>query len=267
MKTEDYKGKRAIVTGGADGIGREIALALAREGCRLLVADLNGQAVQQFCEELAKQGTEAHAVTADVSVEQAVDEIFDAARVIMGGFDILINNAGISHPAVSILDLDLEYLDRVFKVDYKGVYLCSRRAGRDLIGAGKGGVIINISSIAGITPLPLTVYGPMKAAVNMLTRILARDWAAHQIRVNAVAPGYVLTPLIKGMIDRGERDPGRLIKQTPMKTLLEPEEVAQAVLFLASGQAAHITGAVLPVDAGWLADGGWAAYPGQGGLS
>jgi NAD(P)-dependent dehydrogenase (short-subunit alcohol dehydrogenase family) len=177
----------------------------------------------------------------------------------MNGLDILVNNAGVTHPAQSILDLDLDLLDRVFAVDFKGVYLCSRTGGRAML--AKGGVILNISSIAGLTPLPLPVYGPMKSAVNMLTRILAREWAECGIRVNAIAPGYVLTPLIQGLIDKGLRNPGRIIERTPMKTMLSPEDIAAAALFLASDAARHITGAVLPVDAGWTADGGWSAYP------
>jgi NAD(P)-dependent dehydrogenase (short-subunit alcohol dehydrogenase family) len=112
-----------------------------------------------------------------------------------------------------------------------------------------------------MTPMPLLVYGPMKAAVNMLTRILAREWAGHRIRVNAVAPGYVLTPLIQKMIETGQRDPSLIIRRTPMKTMLDPRDIARAVLFLCSPAARFITGAVLPVDAGWLTDGGWTAYP------
>ena len=178
----------------------------------------------------------------------------------MKGLDILVNNAGVSHPAQSILDLDLDLLDRVFAVDFKGVYLCSRAGGKAMLAKG-GGVILNISSIAGLTPLPLPVYGPMKSAVNMLTRILAREWAEWGIRVNAIAPGYVLTPLIQGLIDKGLRNPGLIIERTPMKTMLSPQDIAAAALFLSSDAARHITGAVLPADAGWITDGGWSAYP------
>ena len=108
--------------------------------------------------------------------------------------DILINNAGITHPSVSILDLDLAYLDNVFNTDFMGVYLCSRRAGKEMV-PQKSGCIINISSNTGVVPLPVVVYEPMKSAVNMLTRTLAREWARHGVRVNAIAPGYVVTPL------------------------------------------------------------------------
>jgi NAD(P)-dependent dehydrogenase (short-subunit alcohol dehydrogenase family) len=100
----------------------------------------------------------------------------------------------------------------------------------------------------------------MKSAVNMLTRILAREWAQNNIRVNAIAPGYVLTPLIKDMIESGQRNPDLIINRTPMKKMLDPADIAEAALYLASESARHITGIILPVDGGWLSDGGWSAY-------
>ncbi|MGC9324942.1 MAG: SDR family NAD(P)-dependent oxidoreductase, partial [Desulfomonilia bacterium] len=176
-----------------------------------------------------------------------------------GRVDILVNNAGTTHPTQSIFDLDLEYVDRIFDVDYKGLYLCCRRAGKEMVAQGSG-CVINISSIAALTPLPLVMYGPMKSAVNMLTRILAREWADRNVRVNAIAPGYVLTPLIQGMIDSGQRDPKTLLDRIPMHSMMDPEDIAQASVFLASDDARFITGVILPIDGGWLTDGGWSAY-------
>jgi len=253
------EGKAAIVTGAGAGIGRAIAIAFAEEGAAILAVDVNIEAVQETADMIETAGGRARSIQADVSEPDQVEAMVDMALSEMNGLDILVNNAGVSHPAQSILDLDLDLLDRVFAVDFKGVYLCSRAGGKAML--TKGGVILNISSIAGLTPLPLPVYGPMKSAVNMLTRILARDWAECGIRVNAIAPGYVLTPLIQGLIDKGLRNPGLIIERTPMKTMLSPEDIAAAALFLASDAARHITGAVLPVDAGWTADGGWSAYP------
>jgi len=253
------KGKAAVVTGAGAGIGRAIAIAFAGEGASILAADVNIEAVRETANMIETAGGRARSIQADVSAPDQVEAMVNMALSEMNGLDILVNNAGVSHPAQSILDLDLDLLDRVFAVDFKGVYLCSRAGGKAML--AKGGVILNISSIAGLTPLPLPVYGPMKSAVNMLTRILARDWAECGIRVNAIAPGYVLTPLIQGLIDKGLRNPGLIIERTPMKTMLSPEDVAAAALFLASDASRHITGAVLPVDAGWTADGGWSAYP------
>jgi NAD(P)-dependent dehydrogenase (short-subunit alcohol dehydrogenase family) len=253
------KGKAAVVTGAGAGIGRAIAIEFAGEGASILAADVNIEAARETAGMIATAGGRASSIQADVSAPDQVEAMVNMALSEIKGLDILVNNAGVTHPAQSILDLDLEHLDRVFAVDFKGVYLCSRAGGRAML--AKGGVILNISSIAGLTPLPLPVYGPMKSAVNMLTRILAREWAECGIRVNAIAPGYVLTPLIQGLIDKGLRNPGLIIERTPMKTMLSPEDVAAAALFLASDAARHITGAVLPVDAGWISDGGWSAYP------
>jgi NAD(P)-dependent dehydrogenase (short-subunit alcohol dehydrogenase family) len=254
------QGKAAVVTGAGAGIGRAIAIEFAGEGAAILAADVDIESARETAGMIEAGGGRALSIHADVSEPGQVDAMMELALSNLNGIDLLINNAGVTHPAQSILDLDLRHLERVFAVDFKGVYLCSRAAGR-IMRAKKSGVILNISSIAGLTPLPLPVYGPMKSAVNMLTRILAREWAEYGIRVNAVAPGYVLTPLIQGLIDKGLRNPGLIIDRTPMKTMLSPEDIAAAALFLVSDAARHITGAVLPADAGWISDGGWSAYP------
>jgi len=253
------KGKVAIVTGGASGIGKTISVAFAEAGATVVIPDLDAEGAEDTSREIKRLGQESFSIESDVANPDHVDLIFNKTLDEYGKIDILVNNAGTTHPAVSILDLDLEYVDKIFSVDFKGVYLCSRRAGREMIRQNNG-CIMNISSIAGLTPLPLIMYGPMKSAVNMLTKILAREWAQYKIRVNAIAPGYVMTPLIKDMIEKGQRDPNLILDQTPMKNMLDPMDIAKAVLFLVSSEARYITGAVLPVDGGWLSDGGWAAY-------
>ena len=256
---KDLKGKVAIVTGGASGIGKTISVAFAEAGATVVIPDLNADGAEDTSREIKRLGQKSFSIESDVANPEHVDLIFDNTLDEYGKIDILVNNAGTTHPAVSILDLDLEYVDKIFSVDFKGVYLCSRRAGREMIRQNNG-CIINISSIAGLTPLPLSMYGPMKSAVNMLTRILAREWAQYQVRVNAIAPGYVLTPLIEGMIETGQRDPSLIIDRTPMKKMIDPIDIAKVALFLVSPGARYITGAVLPVDGGWLTDGGWTAY-------
>jgi len=253
------KGKVAIVTGGASGIGKTISVAFAEAGATVVIPDLDAEGAEDTSREIKRLGQESFSIESDVANPDHVDLIFNKTLDEYGKIDILVNNAGTTHPAVSILDLDLEYVDKIFSVDFKGVYLCSRRAGREMIRQNNG-CIMNISSIAGLTPLPLIMYGPMKSAVNMLTKILAREWAQYKIRVNAIAPGYVMTPLIKNMIEKGQRDPQLILDRTPMKNMLDPMDIAKAVLFLVSSEARYITGAVLPVDGGWLSDGGWAAY-------
>ena len=251
--------KRALVTGAGAGIGRAVAGALARGGARVMAADIDPRSARETAGWINDRGGRARWVEVDVSSRVQVEAAFDRVLEAWSGVDLLVNNAGVTHPAGSILDLDPEHLERVMAVDFKGVYWSSRRAGQEMI-ASHGGSIVNVSSIAGQAPLPLPVYGPMKSAVNMLTRILAREWASQGVRVNAVAPGYVLTPLIKEAIAKGERNPDKIIGRTPMKTMLDPDDVAQAVLFLASPTARHITGTILTVDGGWTSDGGWEAY-------
>lgn len=256
----DLSGRVAVITGSGSGIGRAVALTFAEAGASIVVTDIDESSANKTAEEIKAMNRPSLAIVADVGSAADVDHLFEKVLKTFNRVDILVNNAGITHPSVSILDLDLAYLDRVFSTDFKGVYLCSRRAGKEMV-LQKRGCIVNISSITGIVPLPLVVYGPMKSAVNMLTRILAREWARHGVRVNCVAPGYVLTPLAKRIIDKGERDPSMLLKRIPMHTFIQPEDIAQAVLYLASDEARYVTGEVMTVDAGWTADGGWSGYP------
>ncbi|MBT4264215.1 MAG: SDR family oxidoreductase [Deltaproteobacteria bacterium] len=251
--------KVAIVTGSGRGIGKAIALKLAAVGNDIVVCDIDGKTVHNTADEIRAMNQQSLEVVADVGSATEVDRLFAETLKSFGRVDILINNAGITHPAVSILDLDLEYLDSVMTTNYKGVYLCSRRAGKEMV-KQKAGCIVNISSITGLVPLPLVVYGPMKSAVNMLTKILAREWAHMGVRVNAIAPGYVMTPLAKSIIDKGERDITALTDRIPMHSFMEPEDIAEAVLFFVSDAARYVTGDIMAVDAGWTADGGWSGY-------
>jgi NAD(P)-dependent dehydrogenase (short-subunit alcohol dehydrogenase family) len=253
------KDEVAIVTGAGAGIGKAIARALAIAGVRVVIPDINADSAKQTSDEILKIGSKSLGLEIDITKKEQVDHLFDVTIKEFGKIDILINNAGTTHPVQSILELDLDYIDKIFELDYKGLYLCCRRAGKEMV-EQQHGCVINISSIAGLTPLPLVMYGPMKSAVNMLTQVLARQWAQYNIRVNAIAPGYVLTPLIKNMIESGQRDPSALLERIPMNTMIDPEDIANAAVFLASSRARYITGVVLPVDAGWLSDGGWSAY-------
>ena len=257
----EFTGKVAIVTGGGSGIGETIAQVFAQEGADIVVGDVNLASAEKVIEEIARTGKKGMAVKMDVSLKVDVDRLADETLRAFGKIDILINNAGITQLPLSILDLDLETWQRVTDIDYKGTYLCSRRIGREMV-RQKSGSIINISSIVGLASAPLVAYSPAKSAVIMLTKILATEWGRFNVRVNAIAPGYTLTPLLKGMIERGERNPEMILKRTPMGRMVEPEDIANAALFLASDKARCITGVTLPVDAGFLADGAWTAYGG-----
>ena len=257
----DFREKVAVITGGGMGIGEAVARAFAREGAHIVIGDVKMELARKVAEEIKGTGRKGLALQADVSVKEDVDRMVDETLKRFGQIDILVNNAGISQLPLSILEFDLETWQRVTDIDYKGTYLCSRRVGREMV-RRKSGSVINISSVVGLASAPLMAYGPAKSAVIMLTKILACEWGRFNVRVNAIAPGYTLTPLLKGMIERGERNPEMILKRTPMGKLVEPEDIANAALFLASEKARTITGVTLPVDAGFLADGAWSAYGG-----
>ena len=254
-------GKVAVVTGGGMGIGESIAKAFAQEGADIVIGDINLESAQKVIKDIEKMGREGLAVRMDVSVKEDVDRLAEEALGKFGKIDLLINNAGISQLPLSILTLDIETWDKVNSIDYRGTYLCSRRIGQEMV-KQKSGVVINIASIIGLASAPLVAYGPAKSGVIMLTRILACEWGRHNVRVNAIAPGYTLTPLLKGMFERGERDPKDILQRTPMGKMVEPEDIANAALFLCSEKARFITGVTIPVDAGVVADGVWSAYGG-----
>ncbi len=257
----DFLEKVAVITGGGMGIGEAVARVFAREGAHIVIGDVKMELARKVVEEIKGTGRKGLALQADVSVKEEVDRMMEETLKVFGKIDILVNNAGISQLPLSILDLDIETWQKVTDIDYKGTYLCSRRAGREMV-RQRSGVVINISSVVGLASAPLVAYSPAKSAVIMLTKILAAEWGRFNVRVNAIAPGYTLTPLLKGMIERGERNPEMILKRTPMGRLVEPEDIANAALFLASERARYITGVILPVDAGFLADGAWSAYGG-----
>jgi NAD(P)-dependent dehydrogenase (short-subunit alcohol dehydrogenase family) len=247
-------GAVAVVTGGARGIGRATALALADAGAVTIVADLDAEASAEAVAEIGAHGGRAWAHAADVTREDSVDALFAAAAEREGRVDILINNAGIAirRPAV---DLSLDDWDKVVAVNMTGMFLCARSAARYMIARGAGGAVVNVASIMGLSGgglYPNISYQTSKGAVVNMTRALAIEWAPHGIRVNAVAPTYVRTRLIAPLLESAELT-ARILAMTPLGRLAEPEDVAAAIAFLASPAAGMITGCVLPVDGGFLA--------------
>lgn len=253
-------GQVAIVTGGGNGIGKAISLALAGEGADVVIPDLDAAASLQVTAEIESLGRKSLGLQADVSSADEVDRIFDLTIKTFGQVDIVVNNAGFNHPRMSILDLDLKHLDQIIGLDYKGVYFCCRRAGLEMKKRNKG-CIINISSVVGIIPSPDVIYSSMKSAVNMLTRVLARDFARFGVRVNAICPGFTKVKRIQEAIEQGLSDPASFLQYTPMHEFVEPEDIGHMALFLASDEARHITGSLFVVDAGLSAQGAWPAYP------
>lgn len=251
-----------VVTGGADGIGWATVQRFAAAGYGVVVADLDGEAAQARCGELDG----AHlAVQCDVAFEEDVRAMLGSLMERFGRLDAVVNNAGIGSPHRPTLEQDVTGFERVLRVHLTGTFAVSREAARIMLNGG-GGAIVNISSIAGLTGLPRrNAYGAAKAGIASMTRSMACEWAASGIRVNAVAPGYVSTELVRKLAADGSIDMHRLQGRIPLGRLAKPEEIAETVFFLCSTAASYITGAILAVDGGWSAfgDAGVAFSPDQ----
>ena len=179
----------------------------------------------------------------------------------IGTVDILVTSAGVLQRPFPPHELDLDEFDRVMNIDQRGTYLTCRAFGTRMARRGSGS-IVNIASVAGLRSTPLHSYSPAKAAVIALTECLAAEWGRSGVRVNAVSPGHTLTPAMKSAIDAGERDLDALSANTALGKLVTPEDIADAVYFLASDDARAITGISLPIDAGWLVATSWQSYGG-----
>jgi len=243
----------AIVTGAASGFGEAIAKRLAAEGAKVALGDVDEAGGERVASEIESKGAEAIFVRTDVSRDAEVKALVDAAVARFGGLDVLVNNAGYSHRMMPMIQLPEAEWDRQFEVNVKSVYLGAKHAVPALVARG-GGAIVNTASIGAVAPRPgLTAYNATKGAVVTLTRGLAMELASHKIRVNAVNPVASDTGFMKGAIgDQGLPDALRdaLEKSIPLGRLATPEDVAASVCFLASADAAFLTGVCLAVDGG-----------------
>jgi len=196
-----------------------------------------------------------------VTSEQQIIAAADRIDREIGPVDVLVTSAGITQPPLPPEQLATEQWDAVLQVDLRGTYLCAVEFGRRMAVRGSGS-IITIASIAGMRSMPLHAYTPAKAGVIALSADLATEWGRSGVRVNSVSPGYTLTPLLQAQIDRGQRDPANLTGESGLGRLVEPDEVARAICFLACDESSAITGINLPVDAGWLVTPSWHTYSG-----
>jgi NAD(P)-dependent dehydrogenase (short-subunit alcohol dehydrogenase family) len=253
MLSIDLSGRVAAVTGAGRGLGLGIARELASAGAAVAVLELDPASGRTAAEELEAMGVRARCYPTDVTDRAAVDDAFGAVRRDFGRLDAAVNNAGISRvgPHTDVLE-DADWLDTV-AVMQTGVFYCMRAAGRLMLDQGSGSVV-NISSIRGFSPNPgRLAYCATKAAVIMMTRVAAGEWAPRGVRVNAVAPGILRTPMWDADVARGVLDEAHYLDLVPAKRIGDPAEVGKLVAYLASDAATYVTGTVQTIDGGLTA--------------
>lgn len=248
------KNKTAVVTGASKGIGKAIAESYAKEGASVVLASRSLNALEEAVKDIKAKGGEASAMTVDVRNPESVDTLMKKTVERYGRLDILVNNAGITMGAASE-DLSPEDWRAALETDLFGVFFGCQAAARIMIPQG-GGNIINISSVNGILAAPRrAAYCASKAAVNELTKVLAIEWADRNIRVNAIAPGYIRTELVQDVIDKGAISMEAILKRTPQHRIGEVQDVAALALYMASEESSFMTGSIVNIDGGWLAYG------------
>lgn len=252
----DLSGRKVLITGGGSGIGLACARLLSACGASVAIADKNVDAAQRAADELG-----ALAVAMDVGEESSVELAAADIEARLGFVDVLVNCAGVLQRTLPPDELPLKEWDFVARIDLRGTYLCCARFGAGMAQRGNG-VIVNIASVAGMRSGPLHSYAPAKAGVINLTECLAGEWGGKGVRVNCVSPGFTQTPALDRGFATHTLDAQALRSNAALGRLVNADEIARAVTFLASDWACAITGVNLPVDAGHLVAGSWGCYGG-----
>jgi 2-deoxy-D-gluconate 3-dehydrogenase len=260
-KLLDLTGKTAIVTGGALGIGQGISYRLAEAGANVVIANRTASEGENTAQQLVTKGWKAKAIATDVSVEDQVKKLVDETVQTFGSVDILVNNAGI-YPSIPVHQMTLADFEKVIKINLEGVFLCTKYVSEQMIKQGKGGKIINVTSVDALHPssIGLAHYDASKHGVWGFTKNVALELAPHKIWVNAVAPGGIITEGVKRLQSQHPAtaaiDPAKMMEmflaKIPLHRFGEPDDIGKAALFLASDMSSYMTGAQIVVDGGVL---------------
>lgn len=249
--TYDFKGQVALVTGAASGMGLDTARAFAKAGAAVTLADVSEAALQQAVDQITAWGGKAIGVVCDVADEAQVAAMVERTVATFGRLDAAFNNAGIQVPASEIADQSIEDYDRISAINQRGVWACMKHELKQMRKQGSG-AIVNCSSIGGLTGRAMiAAYHGTKHGVIGLTRSAALEYATRSVRINAVCPGTIDTPMVSTMLDKGMLSMDDLLRDLPMKRLGRGEEIAGAVLWLCSSGSTFVTGQALAVDGGF----------------
>lgn len=249
----DLSGKVALVTGASRGLGRSIAVGLAEAGAKIVITSRNLSALEDTSAEIQRAGGTAIPLVLDVSdVSGMTGQLSDLAAQLSDGLDILVNNAGYEEVCPS-LDVSEDVWDRVVDTNLKGAFFCARNAARMMVETGRGGAIVNVCSLTSYVGVPTAVpYGSSKSGLLGMTRALSTEWAAHRIRVNAIAPGYFRTELTDQFYENEDWQKA-MLEKIPLGTFGDSNDLKGAVVFLASDASNYITGQCIGIDGGYLA--------------
>ncbi len=249
------KGKVAIVTGGAGGIGSAVCRAFEREGAASVVVDMNGDRAEQVATEIVSRGGNALAVETEVTSESSVNAAVERAVAEFGRVNFLVHCAG-NNIKAPVLDLAAEQWDLVLNTHLTGAFLFCKAVGKQMVKQGDGGRVVFMSSVAATAPAPERgAYTPAKAGLIGLAGVLSLEWSRYNINVNAVCPGMVMTPMTKMVYEREPELQAQRLKRMPAGREARPEEVSDLVVFLCSEKATHINGVAIPVDGAFLNNG------------
>jgi NAD(P)-dependent dehydrogenase (short-subunit alcohol dehydrogenase family) len=253
LNLDSLRGRTALITGAAGGIGRSTALAFARAGAKVVVSDIDIAGGEALAQAIARDGGAATFVRTDVTSDAHVAAMVAHAVAAYGRIDCAVNNAGIEEEHRRLADTDEAMFDRMSAINVKGVWLCLRHELRQMLAQG-GGAIVNMASVAGLVGAPLhAIYAGTKHAVVGMTRSAAAEYGKHGVRVNAVCPGVIRTAMLERAIARGKAGEDSVRALHPIGRVGEPDEVAAAVLWLCSDASSFVTGHALAVDGGMTA--------------